>query len=59
MLREECDAELFNLLINPESHHFALSWHRDDVKESATEQEEREALSIPHYGVRLFLNMNN
>lgn len=44
--------ELFNLLINPESHEFALRWHRDDVKETAAEDEERESLSIWHHGVR-------
>jgi hypothetical protein len=43
--------ELFNLLINPESHEFALRWHRDDVREIATEDEEREALSVWHHGV--------
>lgn len=43
--------ELFNLLINPEHHDFALRWHRDDVKESATEQEEFRALAASHYGV--------
>jgi len=44
--------ELFNLLINPVSHDFALCWHRDDVKETATEAEEREALQIWHHGVQ-------
>ncbi|KAF9496944.1 hypothetical protein BDN71DRAFT_1488351 [Pleurotus eryngii] len=51
-----CDAdhlqmELFNLLINPVSHNFALRWHCDDVSEKATEQEEQEALAIWHHGV--------
>lgn len=45
--------ELFNMLINPESHDFALRWHRDDVREDATEGEEKEALAKWHYGVRL------
>lgn len=45
--------ELFNMLINPESHDFALRWHRDDVREDATEEEEREALAKWHYGVSL------
>lgn len=40
------------MLINPLSHEFALRWHRDDVKESATEEEERKALALWHYGVR-------
>ena len=41
------------MLINPESHAFALRWHRDDVREKATENEERQALSIWHHGVSL------
>ena len=45
--------ELFNMLINPETQQFALRWHRDDVKESATEEEERDALSIWHHGVSI------
>ncbi|KAF4583944.1 hypothetical protein EYR40_002442 [Pleurotus pulmonarius] len=43
--------ELFNLLINPISHSFALRWHRDDVSEKASEQEEQQALAIWHHGV--------
>lgn len=39
------------MLINPESHDFALRWHRDDIRESATEEEERDALAEWHYGV--------
>jgi len=27
-------------------------WHRDDIRETATEEEEREALKISHYGVQ-------
>lgn len=49
----QAHSELFNMLINPESHAFALRWHRDDVREKASEDEERQALSIWHYGVRL------
>lgn len=45
------DEELFNLLINPLSHDFALRWHRDDIKEDATEEEEQEALKVWHHGV--------
>jgi hypothetical protein len=45
--------ELFNLLINPTSHDFALRWHRDDVSETASEEEERAALAIQHYGVSM------
>ena len=44
--------ELFNLLINPESHDFALRWHRDDVRENSTEEEEVKALNLWHHGVR-------
>lgn len=44
-------SELFNLLINPEYHNFALRWHRDDVSEKATEEEEHAALQHWHYGV--------
>ncbi|KAF7795925.1 hypothetical protein EIP86_007092 [Pleurotus ostreatoroseus] len=49
---EDLQMELFNMLINPLDHEFALRWHRDDVKESATEQEEREALTLWHHGVQ-------
>ncbi|EPS96329.1 hypothetical protein FOMPIDRAFT_1038193 [Fomitopsis schrenkii] len=49
---DELQMELFNMLINPESHAFALRWHRDDVREKATEDEERQALSIWHHGVQ-------
>lgn len=59
MLCNQSPAELFNLLINPENHDFALSWHRDDVKETATEKEEREALSISHWGVRFLSSRNH
>ncbi|KAI0822153.1 hypothetical protein BC628DRAFT_1391219 [Trametes gibbosa] len=44
--------ELFNMLINPTSNSFALRWHRDDVRETATEDEERIALSIWHHGTQ-------
>ena len=44
-------AELFNLLINPANHDFALRWHRDDVRENATAEEEREALAAWSHGV--------
>lgn len=43
--------ELFNLLINPEFHNFALRWHRDDISEKATPDEERISLQNWHYGV--------
>ncbi|KAI5122409.1 hypothetical protein M0805_002959 [Coniferiporia weirii] len=49
---ENLQMELFNLLINPVSHDFALRWHRDDVREDATEEEEKQALSLWHHGVQ-------
>ncbi|KAF8530103.1 hypothetical protein BU17DRAFT_36078 [Hysterangium stoloniferum] len=49
---EDLQMELFNLLINPDSHDFALRWHRDDIRETATEEEEREALEVSHHGVQ-------
>ncbi|KAK0524955.1 hypothetical protein OC834_005338 [Tilletia horrida] len=36
--------ELFNLLINPTQHAFALGWHRDDIKPSISTEEERRVL---------------
>ncbi|KAG8215776.1 hypothetical protein J3R82DRAFT_7680 [Butyriboletus roseoflavus] len=60
----ECEAEslqmeLFNLLINPLDHDFALRWHRDDVRENATAEEELKALASWSHGVqwntRLFI----
>ncbi|KAF5319523.1 hypothetical protein D9619_008719 [Psilocybe cf. subviscida] len=44
--------ELFNLLINPVSHDFALRWHRDDIPDDATEEEEHKALNVWHHGVQ-------
>ncbi|KAG6807066.1 hypothetical protein H0H92_008943 [Tricholoma furcatifolium] len=49
---EDLEMELFNLLINPLGHNFALRWHRDDVPEKATEEEEIEALEKWHFGVQ-------
>jgi hypothetical protein len=48
---ENWKQELFNLLINPLEHEFALRWHRDDVREDACEDDEREALNLWHHGV--------
>lgn len=48
--------ELFNILVNPVRHKFALRWHRDDVHEEATEAEERDVLNASHYGVRRVLS---
>ncbi|EJD00334.1 FtsJ-domain-containing protein [Fomitiporia mediterranea MF3/22] len=49
---EHLQMELFNLLINPQSHEFALRWHRDDIRENATEEEEVKALALWHHGVQ-------
>ncbi|KAA1470842.1 hypothetical protein DENSPDRAFT_836743 [Dentipellis sp. KUC8613] len=49
---EDLQMELFNMLINPTAHDFALRWHRDDVKETATAEEERDALAISYHGVQ-------
>lgn len=42
--RDRLQMELFNLLINPESHAFALGWHRDDVRPDVSREEELERL---------------
>lgn len=44
--------ELFNLLINPISHDFALRWHRDDVKGDASLEEEKAALALWNHGIQ-------
>jgi hypothetical protein len=44
--------ELFNLLVNPLKKDYALSWHRDDVKASATPEEEEAALKIKHDAIQ-------
>ncbi|KIY44651.1 hypothetical protein FISHEDRAFT_50806 [Fistulina hepatica ATCC 64428] len=50
---DDLQMELFNLLINPTAHDFALRWHRDDVRlEKASDEEERKALDAWHYGVQ-------
>ncbi|KAI0641757.1 hypothetical protein C8Q79DRAFT_919086 [Trametes meyenii] len=49
---DDLQMELFNMLINPTSNSFALRWHRDDVRENASEEEEREALSVWHHGTQ-------
>ena len=43
--------ELFNVLVHPLRSDFALCWHRDDIKNSADEDEERAQLVVRHYGV--------
>ncbi|KAI0247337.1 hypothetical protein BJV78DRAFT_1246615 [Lactifluus subvellereus] len=49
---DELQMELFNILVNPAHSEFALCWHRDDIKASASEDEERAALAVRHYGVQ-------
>lgn len=44
--------ELFNLLINPSSHRFALGWHRDDIRPDVAPSEEQARLDTPTYGVQ-------
>lgn len=44
--------ELFNLLIEPEKHSFALGWHRDDVRADVTQEEERIRLAAPTHGIQ-------
>ncbi|KAF9476138.1 hypothetical protein BDN70DRAFT_995886 [Pholiota conissans] len=44
--------ELLNLLINPVSHDFALRWHRDDISEDVSPEEEQRALNNWQYGVQ-------
>ncbi|KAK8850685.1 hypothetical protein IAR55_004605 [Kwoniella newhampshirensis] len=44
--------ELFNMLINPLRARYGLSWHRDDVKATATPEEEEAALKIDHHGIQ-------
>lgn len=44
--------ELFNLLVAPETKDFELRWHRDDISENATAEEEVEQLAARTYGGR-------
>ncbi|KAI9455672.1 hypothetical protein BJY52DRAFT_1121710 [Lactarius psammicola] len=44
--------ELFNILVHPLRSDFALCWHRDDIRNSADEDEERASLKVRHYGVQ-------
>lgn len=41
---DEINMELLNMLINPKLKNFDLSWHRDDIKNTATAEEEVELL---------------
>ncbi|KAI8080276.1 uncharacterized protein B0P05DRAFT_469482 [Gilbertella persicaria] len=49
---DDLQLELFNLLINPQDSDFDLTWHRDAIKAEASEEEEKEKLTIPHYGTQ-------
>ncbi|CEH18733.1 Phytanoyl-CoA dioxygenase [Ceraceosorus bombacis] len=49
---DKMQLELFNLLINPACHAFALPWHRDDVRADVSSEEEEARLSAPTYGVQ-------
>ncbi|KAF7726331.1 hypothetical protein EC973_008911 [Apophysomyces ossiformis] len=49
---EELQLELFNLLINPQDSDFDLTWHRDAVPAETSEEEEKQKLTIPHYGTQ-------
>ncbi|SPO26644.1 related to Putative nicotinamide N-methyltransferase [Ustilago trichophora] len=49
---EDLQMELFNLLINPSSHRFALGWHRDDIRPDVSPTEEQTRLDTPTYGVQ-------
>ncbi|CAG8010675.1 unnamed protein product [Penicillium olsonii] len=44
--------ELFNLLVAPETKDFELRWHRDDISEHATAEEEIEQLAAKAPGGR-------
>lgn len=44
--------ELFNLLIEPAQHCFALGWHRDDIRPDVTEAEEKIRLAAPTSGIQ-------
>ncbi|CAO3611513.1 unnamed protein product [Mucor hiemalis] len=49
---DDLQLELFNLLINPRDSDFDLTWHRDAIKAEASEEEEKEKLTIPHFGTQ-------
>ncbi|KIM64483.1 hypothetical protein SCLCIDRAFT_115195 [Scleroderma citrinum Foug A] len=50
---DDLQMELLNMLINPLNNDFALRWHRDDVREDATTEEEEDALAAWTHGVAL------
>lgn len=49
---DKMQLELFNLLIEPSEHCFALGWHRDDVRPDVTREEEVSRLAAPTHGVQ-------
>lgn len=49
---EQMQLELFNLLIEPKEHCFALGWHRDDVRPDVDAEEEKARLAAPTHGVQ-------
>ncbi|KAI5475381.1 hypothetical protein MNV49_001485 [Pseudohyphozyma bogoriensis] len=49
---ERLQMELFNLLINPKDHAFALVWHRDDIRPDVDGAEERALLDTKTYGIQ-------
>jgi hypothetical protein len=44
--------ELFNLLIEPSQHCFALGWHRDDIRPDVEKDEEVQRLAAPTSGIQ-------
>ncbi|KAL4909307.1 hypothetical protein BDW74DRAFT_146359 [Aspergillus multicolor] len=49
---EKLVMELFNLLVAPETHGFALRWHRDDIPETVGPEEEEKLLASKSPGGR-------
>ncbi|KAL4919556.1 hypothetical protein BDW62DRAFT_199875 [Aspergillus aurantiobrunneus] len=49
---EKLVMELFNLLVAPEVHDFALRWHRDDIPSEVSQEEEARLLSSKSPGGR-------
>lgn len=39
-------------MVNPLKKDYALSWHRDDVKATATPEEEEAALKVEHHAIQ-------
>lgn len=49
---DDLQMELFNLLVNPTKHAFALGWHRDDIRPDVGVDEETERLAQPAFGIQ-------